>query len=86
MIEIPNEYKLIRKSIKILKSCIHPQQKLTALNYARLAIEKEIIPKSKKEKDIVECEKEKDVLFKFISNLASDKCNNIDFLDSELTV
>jgi len=77
--EIPQEYKLVRRAIRALRGCVHPQQKITAIEYARLAIERDIKPGSNKAKEVERCEIEKDTIFKFVCALAGDRCNNSDF-------
>ena len=80
--EIISEYPIVRRAVRVIRSCIIPEQKLAAIQYAKLAIEKDIQPKTKKKEDIVKCELEKDSIYKFICSLAGDKCNQTDFVEN----
>lgn len=75
------EYVLVRRAVKVLKSCTLPEQKIMALEYAKRAIEFEIKPLTNKQKDIITCEIEKDTIYKFLCSLAGENLTQTDFLE-----
>lgn len=67
--ELIDKYPNVKKALSVFNSCVLHCQRKNALTFAKLAIEKDIKPESKKAEDINHYYLEKEHLFRFFKSM-----------------